>query len=481
MNKKMILHILGRMLQVEAALLLLPLSVGLWYRDDSVPALLGTMIASAALGTLISWKKPENSVLFVRDGFIATATSWMLLSLIGSMPFFFSGYIPNLTDAVFETVSGFTTTGSSILTDVEALPHGLLFWRSFTHWIGGMGVLVFVLAVIPLLGGGQNLHLMRAESPGPKVGKLVPNLRKTAIYLYMIYTIMTVAQIILLLLSGMPLFDAVTLSFGSAGTGGFGIRNNSIAGYTTLQQLILTIAMILFGVNFQAYFLIATKKAREIFHLEEVRWYFIIILSAIAMITAHLTIRDGWSMLGNNLHHVAFTVGSIITTTGYATVDFETWTSFAKTVLVMLMFIGACAGSTGGGIKISRIIIYFKSIRKELHRVVHPRRVKVLQLDGHVVNHDTQRSINVFLALYFMLVALSILVVSLDGKDLITNFTAVAATINNIGPGLAVVGPTGNFSSFSLLSKWVFIFDMLVGRLELFPLVILFTRSAWGK
>ncbi|MDO5099963.1 MAG: TrkH family potassium uptake protein [Eubacteriales bacterium] len=481
MNKKMILHIIGRLLQIEALLLLLPMLIGLGYGDDSVAAFMLTILVSLVLGSLLTLKKPKNTMIFVRDGFIATALSWLALSLIGALPFIISGYIPNPTDAIFEVVSGFTTTGSSILTDVEALPHGLLFWRSFTHWIGGMGVLVFMMAVIPMLGGGQNLHLMRAESPGPQVGKLVPNLRKTAIFLYVIYTVMTLVQIILLLVAGMPWFDAVTLSFGSAGTGGFGIRNDSIAGYTMIQQSILTVAMILFGVNFQAYFFIVTRKAKEAFRMEEVRGYLIIIVSAIVMITAHLTARDGLEWLGHHLHHAAFTVASIITTTGYATVDFEGWTSFAKTILVILMFIGACAGSTGGGMKVSRLLVYIKSIRKELHRVIHPRRVKVLQLDGHTINHDTQRSINVFLALYFILMTLSILIVSLDGKDLVTNFTSVAATINNIGPGLSVVGPTGNFSSFSLLSKWVFIFDMLVGRLELFPLVILFTRSAWSK
>lgn len=481
MNKKMILHIIGRLLQIEALLLLLPLLVGLGYGDDSAAAFAITILVSLALGSVMTLKKPKNTMIFVRDGFIATALSWLALSLIGALPFIISGYIPNPTDAIFEVVSGFTTTGSSILTDVEALPHGLLFWRSFTHWIGGMGVLVFMMAVIPMLGGGQNLHLMRAESPGPQVGKLVPNLRKTAIFLYVIYSVMTIVQIILLLLAGMPAFDAVILSFGSAGTGGFGIKNDSIAGYTMIQQSILTVAMILFGINFQAYFFIVTRKAKEAFRMEEVRGYLIIIASAILMIAAHLTARDGLQWLGHHLHHAAFTVASIITTTGYATVDFEGWTSFAKTILVILMFIGACAGSTGGGMKVSRLLVYIKSIRKELHRVIHPRRVKVLQLDGHTINHDTQRSINVFLALYFILTTLSILIVSLDGKDLVTNFTSVVATINNIGPGLSVVGPTGNFSSFSILSKWVFIFDMLVGRLELFPLVILFTRSAWSK
>ena len=358
------------------------------------------------------------------------------------------------------------------------MPHCLLFWRSFTHWIGGMGVLVFVMAVLPL-AGGTNMYMMKAESPGPSVGKLVPRVKSTAVLLYGMYIGLSLLQLVFLLLGRMPLFDAITTMFGTAGTGGFGIRNDSIASYSPYLQWVITIFMILFGVNFNVYYLILKKRLKSAAASTEVRVYFVIILTAILLITVNISglFPDIWTAL----RHAAFQVGSVITTTGFATTDFNLWPSFSQSILVLLMFIGACAGSTGGGIKVSRIVVLFKSVQKELDVIVHPHNVKKLKMDGRVIEHTVVRSINVFIASYLMVFALSVLLISLDNFDFTTNFTAVAATINNIGPGLGMVGPTGNFSQFSGFSKLVLTFDMLAGRLELFPLLIVFAKNTWSK
>lgn len=383
-----------------------------------------------------------------------------------------------MIDALFETVSGFTTTGSSILSDVEALSHCALFWRSFTHWIGGMGVLVFLLAVIPL-SGGSHINLMRAESPGPSVGKLVPKIKYTAQILYVIYLGMTVVEIILLLISRMPVFDAITLSFGTAGTGGFGIKGDSIASYTALQQWIITIFMILFGVNFNAYYLILFRKFKKALQMEEVKAYFGIIFVSTAIITGSLVM--GNMQFADALRHAAFQVGSIITTTGYATINFDAWSQTCRTILVLLMFVGACAGSTGGGMKVSRFIVMVKTMTKELNSYIHPKSVKKIKMDGKPIEHEVVRSINVYLITFMIIFVVSVFAISFEGHDLVTNFTAVAATINNIGPGLSMVGPDCNFGFFSNFSKLVIIFDMLAGRLELFPLLILFHPAVWKE
>ena len=397
---------------------------------------------------------------------------------MGALPFIFSGSIPNPVDAIFETVSGFTTTGASILADVEILPHCVLIWRSFTHWIGGMGVLVFILSLLPLTGG-YHMNLMKAESPGPSVSKLVPKVQSTAKILYGIYFVMTVIQIILLLLGGMPLFDSLCAAFGTAGTGGFGIKSDSMAGYSTDLQVVITIFMILFGINFNAYFLLITRKFAQAFKMEEVRYYLGIIAIAVLIITCN--IYHMYGSVSESLQQAAFQVGSIITTTGYATTDFNLWPEISRTILVMLMFIGACAGSTGGGIKVSRILILCKTIRKELHIFLHPNAVKKIKMDGKVIPHEVLRSTNIFIIVYILIIAGSIFLIAFDDFDLITNFTAVTATFNNIGPGLELVGPIGNFGMFSWFSKIVLTFDMLAGRLEIFPLLLLFVRDTWKK
>ena len=478
MNLSMILYLLGWILVIEGGLLLLPVLVSLIYAEKTVWAFLFTAAMCGVFGVPLVLRKPKSKMFYLKDGFIVTGLTWILISIFGALPFSMSGCIPNFIDALFETASGFTTTGASILSDVEALPKGMLFWRSFTHWIGGMGVLVFLLTLLPHTGG-SHVNVMKAESPGPQVEKLVPSVQATAKILYGIYIAMTLLQLTLLLLAKMPVFDAITLTFGTAGTGGFGVLNDSLGSYTPLQQWIVTVFMILFGVNFNCYFLLLLRKAKRAVSMEEVRWYFLIILAAIVMICFNI-----WGMYGSpeeTIRHAAFQVGSIITTTGYSTTDFDLWPSFSRTVLVILMFVGACAGSTGGGIKVSRFVVLFKSIRQELQHVLNPSRVCVTTMDGKQVSHEVRRSINAFIITYLAIFAVSTLLISLDGYDPTTNFTAVAATLNNIGPGLAAVGPTQNFGLYSAGSKLVLIFDMLAGRLELFPLLLLFNKETWKK
>ena len=477
MNGAMIVYILGQVLRIEGLLLLPSFFVGLIYKEQQGWFYFLMAAICLAVGTLITLKKPKNTTIYLKEGCVSTALCWIVLSAFGAMPFVLTGEIPSFTDAMFETVSGFTTTGSSILTDVEAMSNSSLFWRSFTHWIGGMGVLVFLLAVLPMAGGSQ-FNLMKAESPGPSVGKLVPKVGATARILYIIYFGLTVLEIVFLLLGGMPIFDSITHSFGTAGTGGFGIKGDSIASYSPYLQWVITIFMILFGVNFNAYYFLLFGQLKKAFGMEEVRWYFIIILASTGIIFATLL---GTYAPFEALTHAAFQVGTIITTTGFATADFDQWSSLAKTVLVLLMFIGACAGSTGGGIKVSRILVLFKSTFREIGSYIHPRSVSRIKVEGRPVEHEAVRSINVYLTTYMVIFALSILLISIEGKDVVTSFTAVAATINNIGPGLNIVGPTGNFSSFNLFSKWVLIFDMLAGRLELFPMLILFHPTIWKQ
>ena len=476
MNTSIVRRVLGWLLALEGAFMLLPFVVGLIYREDNTWYFLGVGLAAVLLGLALAYKKAVSTVFYMREGCIATALGWIELSFFGCLPFYLSGEIPRFTDAMFETVSGFTTTGASILSDVESLSHCMLFWRSFTHWLGGMGVLVFLLAVIQL-PGGSHMNLMKAESPGPSVGKLRPKVRQTARILYVIYFVMTVIEVILLLAGGMQLFDALTTSFGTAGTGGFGIKNDSMAGYSPYLQWVVTVFMALFGVNFNFYYLLLLRRVRDAFSMEEVRTYFFIIGAAICILMWDL--RGDGLALADTLRNAAFQVSSIITTTGFATTDFNSWPQTSRTVLVILMFIGACAGSTGGGIKVSRIIVMFRTMIKELGSYIHPKSIRKIEMDGKVIEHEVLRGINVFFVTYMLIFSLSVLAVSIDGLDMVTNFTAVAATFNNIGPGLELVGPSGNFSVFSPVSKWVLMFDMLAGRLEVFPMLLLFYPPCW--
>ncbi len=478
MNYRIIAYIVGWVLNLQAVFMVLPCITAVIYQEKEIFSFLISMAVCLALGLPFTVKKPQNKVFYTKDGCVAVALSWIALSLTGAVPFIISGSIPHPIDAIFETVSGFTTTGSSILTDVEALPYCMLFWRSFTHWIGGMGVLVFLLSLLPL-AGGYHMNLMRAESPGPSVSKLVPKVQSTAKILYSIYFGMTVLQIILLLLGRVPLFDTLCITFGSAGTGGFGIKNNSMEDYSTYCQVVTTIFMIAFGVNFSAYYLILTKKFRQAFSIEEVRWYFGIIFAAIVIIAVNT--RGMFSGIGTAVQQAAFQVGSIITTTGFSSTDFNAWPSLSKSILVLLMFIGACAGSTGGGIKVSRIVLLCKAASKELQLYLHPNAVKKIKMDHKTVPHEMLRSTNIFLSVYLVIFAVSVLIVAIDNYDLASSFTSVAATLNNIGPGLEIAGPMGNFSPFSYRSKCVLIFDMLAGRLEIFPLLLLFFRGTWKR
>ncbi len=476
MNTSMIRFILGNILKLQALFLLLPCITALIYNENTFVSYLTVSLSCFILGCMMTWKKVKEPVFYLKEGCVATALSWIVLSLSGAFPFVLTGEIPHFVDALFETVSGFTTTGSSILSNVEALSHSSLLWRSFTHWIGGMGVLVFLLAVIPM-SGGSNINLMKAESPGPSVGKLVPKIRSTARILYTIYLGMSLLMFVLLLVGKMPLFDALATTFGTAGTGGFGIKNDSFAGYSDYLQWVTAIFMMLFGVNFNAYYLILFHNAKKAFKLEEVRWYFLIIALSVFVIFTDL--MQFYPSLISALKDSFFQVSSIITTTGFATADFNTWSATSKCVLVLLMFIGACAGSTGGGLKVSRLMILFKTIFKELTSYTHPKSIVKIKMDDKPIEHEVVRSSNVYFITYMIIFVVSVFCLTFENKDLVTIFTAVAATFNNIGPGLEMAGPTANFGHFSDFSKLVMIFDMLAGRLELFPLLMLFHPELW--
>lgn len=476
MNYRIIRNTLGWVLNIEAGCMLLPLICSVLYSDGCTLIFACCTAICLFAGLLLTLRAPKNKTMYAKEGFIIVALSWVLISLFGSLPFIFSGYIPRFIDALFETVSGFSTTGASIISDVEVFPKSLLFWRSFTHWIGGMGVLVFLVALLPL-SGGNNLYLIKAESPGPSVSKLVPKVRSMAKILYGLYIFFTLLQTVLLLLGGMSFFDALTTAFGTAGTGGFGIKNSSIADYSPYIQNIVTIFMIIFGIDFTVYYLFLNRKFRSAIRSSEVRTYFLIILTSIILIS--LSTRGMFESIADTIRHSAFQVASIITTTGFATTDFDKWPEFSKFILVILMFVGACAGSTGGGFKISRVIVLFKSLAKEIKIAAHPRSTHKLSMNDRPIAHETVRSINTFLVAYIVIFFASILIISIDNFDFTTNFTAVTATLNNIGPGLCGVGPTQNFSSYSDFSKLVLIFDMLVGRLEIFPILILFSPYTW--
>lgn len=479
MNYSIILNILGWVFGLQGVFMLPPCLVGIIYKEyhDALVYFLISILCTA-VGILLRRLKSNNKTFYAKEGFVAVALSWIVFSLTGAVPFVLNGDIPSYVDALFEIVSGYTTTGSSILTDVESLSHANLFFRSFSNWIGGMGVLVFILAILPMTGG-STINLLKAESPGPSVGKLVPKMRQTAFILYAIYCVMTIILFILLLAGGMPLFEAICHAISTAGTGGFGLKNDSIAGYSSYLQMVIAIFMFLFGVNFTFFYYILIRRVRDAFKMEEVRWYFCIYTGAIVLLVSNL-VYHGYAF-GESLKHVVFQVSSIITTTGYATTDFNLWPEFSRTLMVFLMFFGACAGSTSGGIKISRVVIYLKQVRKELIQQIHPRRVHVLKMDDKEIPHATVHSCNVLLMTYIVVFFASFLLISLDGFDTTTNFTAVTATLNNIGPGLNMVGATGNFSAFSNFSKFVLMFDMLAGRLEIMPMLLLFYPSTWKK
>lgn len=475
----MIRFVLGRILIVEGFLLLLPMLVSLIYQESPMPFII-TAVAVCITGFLLSGlKSPEKKVLYARDGFAVVALAWILVSLFGALPFVISGDIPNYVDAIFETVSGFTTTGASILNEVEPLHKGMLFWRSFTHWIGGMGVLVFVMAILPM-SDGHGMHLLRAEVPGPSVGKLASRMSDSAKILYGMYFILTIIEIIFLIAGGMPLFDAAIHSFGSAGTGGFSCKNTSVGAYDNAYfDIVIGIFMLLFGVNFNLYYFILQRRFREAFRSEELRAYILIVTASVLVIA--INIKKYYGGFWTALRYSFFQVSSIITTTGYGTTDFNLWPTLSKAILVSLMFIGACAGSTGGGIKVARVVILFKSSISDMRKMLHPKAISTVRFEGKVQTEKNIRSIHLFFTVYFIIFTVSMLLLSLQGFDLITTFTAVAACINNIGPGLEIVGPMGNFSTFAPWAKLLLSFDMLAGRLELFPMLLLFAPSVWKR
>ncbi len=480
MNKRSIIYILGWVFIVEAVAMQIGTITSLIYGEKEAWYFVLIGVVSAILGVLaIKVKKPKNMVLYQKAGFASTALSWILLSLVGCMPFWLSGEIPSFIDAFYETVSGITTTGATILNDVEALSKGMLMWRSFLHWLGGMGVIVFLLAIIPKLGGQQNIFLMKAESPGPIIGKAVPRMRNYATMLYGIYITLTALEFILLLFGGLNVFEAINTSFSTAGTGGFGIYNSNAAAFDSYYvQMVIAVFMLLFGVNFSVYLCLIARKFKQSLKFEELWIYLGIVAVSTAIIAFNISsIYKPYDAF----HQSFFYVTSIISTTGFGLTDVNKWPELSKTVIIILTFIGASAGSTGGGFKISRIILLFKEVRKEFSLLVHPRNVKLVKMDGKTVNHDIMRTTSMYLVLYIGVFAISFLLVSIDNMDFTTSFTAVAANLNNTGPGLGAVGPVGNYADFSILSKIVFIFDMLAGRLELYPLLLLFAPSAWKK
>lgn len=480
MNKRSIIYILGWVLIVDAVAMQIGTITSLIYGEKEAWYFVLTGVVSAILGVLaIKVKKPKNMVLYQKAGFASTALSWILLSLVGCMPFWLSGEIPSFIDAFYETVSGITTTGATILNDVEALSKGMLMWRSFLHWLGGMGVIVFLLAINPKLGGQQNIFLMKAESPGPIIGKAVPRMRNYATMLYGIYIILTALEFILLLFGGLNVFEAINTSFSTAGTGGFGIYNSNAAAFDSYYvQTVIAVFMLLFGINFSVYLCLIARKFKQSLKFEELWIYLGIVAVSTAIIAFNISsIYKPYDAF----HQSFFYVSSIISTTGFGLTDVNKWPELSKTVIIILTFIGASAGSTGGGFKISRIILLFKEVRKEFSLLVHPRNVKLVKMDGKAVNHDIMRTTSMYLVLYIGVFAISFLLVSIDNMDFTTSFTAVAANLNNTGPGLGAVGPVGNYADFSILSKIVFIFDMLAGRLEIYPLLLLFAPSAWKK
>lgn len=481
MNYKMMGRFTAQMLLIEGIFLIPALLISLFLGESAAAYGFAVTLGLIALvgGPMYFFCRDAKSAFYATDGMVCVAVSWLVLSLVGAIPFYVSEAIPSYIDALFETVSGFTTTGASILPEVEHIAKGLMYWRSFTHWVGGMGVLVFLLAIAPSKGNEQGftMHLLRAESPGPSVGKLVPKMRKTAAILYFLYIILTVLDFLFLIVGGMPVFDAICTSFGTAGTGGFGIKNDSIASYSPYLQNVTTVFMLLFGVNFSCYYLLTQRQIKNVLKDEELRLYVLIVLGSIGLIVWNL--GDFYPTLEETVRHAAFQVSSIITTTGFATTDFDLWPSFSKTILLCLMVIGACAGSTGGGLKVARVLLLFKSLKRNIAQMLHPRKVQVIRNNGSVVSERIVANTNAYLCAYVVLMFGSFVLISLDGYSVGTNFSAVLSCLNNIGPGMELVGPTCNFSIFSAFSKLVLILDMLLGRLEIFPILVLFSLQTW--
>ncbi len=477
MNYRMIIYILGMLLMFQAAFFTIPSLTAAIYGESVLWAYLTVAAGCLLCGFLITRWKPKKKNLYARDGFVIVALSWMLLSVTGALPFVMTGEIPHYLDALFESVSGYTTTGASILPEVETLSHATLIWRSFTHWIGGMGVLVFIMAFLPL-SGAQNMHIMKAESTGPSVGKLVPRVRTTAFLLYTIYFALTVLQLILLLFGDITLFEAINIAFSTAGTGGFGFRNDSFASFSPYIQIVTMVFMLLFSVNFNSYYLLLRGKWKESL-TAEVKTFFIVVIIAIGIITWN--IHDLFPTVGEALRHAAFTVASLTSSTGFATTDYDQWHEISKTLLLLMMFIGACAGSTGGGFKVSRILILVKSWLRQTKNALHPKQVKPIAIDGHIIGQDVVHSVHSYLVCYIGIFIVSCLLLTFDDTDLVTTFSAVSAMLNNTGPGFEMVGPTQNYAFFSNFSKLIMIFDMLAGRLELLPMLLLFTPSTWKK
>ena len=481
MNFKMMGRFVAQILSIEGVFMIPALFISLYYGETmAVKGFLYALLAIAGIVViLVMLCRGAPSAFYAKEGLVCVGASWIVLSLVGCLPFWISREIPGFVDAFFEIVSGFTTTGASIVPEVEKLSKGILYWRSFSHWLGGMGVLVFLLAFTGEKGQGFTMHLLRAESPGPNVGKLVPKMRKTAGILYILYIVLTVLNILFLLLGGMSLFESVCHAFGTAGTGGFGIKNDSFGSYSPYLQNVTTVFMILFGVNFSCYYLLLIRQWKNVIGDEELRTYFGIILAAVALIV--LNLRGVYSSLGETIRHAAFQVASIITTTGYATTDFDLWPSFSKTLLLCLMVIGASAGSTGGGLKVGRVLLLLKGLRRNIRQMLNPRKVEVIRNNGNIVDEQIQANTNAYLAAYVVIIFGVFAVISLDNFSVGTNFSAVLACFNNIGPGLEAVGPTCNFSAYSPLSKIVLSWAMLAGRLEIFPMLVLFSRNTWRR
>ncbi|MBR6796125.1 MAG: TrkH family potassium uptake protein [Clostridia bacterium] len=476
MNRRMIFYTVGRIAIVEAALMLLPAVVSLIYLEKSGFSFLITAAIALVLGFLLTRFKPKDTSIYAKESFSIVAYAWLLMSLLGALPFVISGFVPSYIDAFFETVSGFTTTGASILTDVEALDKGLLFWRSFTHWIGGMGVLVLVTAVVSNIGD-RSINILKAEMPGPTVGKLLPRSRDTAKVLYIIYIALTFIQIILLRVGGMPLYDSIVHTFGTAGTGGFGIKNNSIASYSPYLQWVITVFMLLFSINFNLYYLLLIRKFKTVFKSDELRFFLVMVLCCIAIVTVN--IAPLYPSASEALRHSAFQVSSIVSTTGYATTDFDLWPGLSKSILMLLMVVGACAGSTGGGLKAARVVILLKSVGRELQKLLHPRSVKTVSTEGKKLDDTTLNGVNSYFSIYIICIVVIYILLSFEPFDMETNFSATLACFNNIGPGLGKVGPTTNYAAYSGFSKILLSFAMLLGRLEIFPLLLGLNPFIW--
>lgn len=479
MNRRMVLYIVGNVVKIEALLMLLPLAVSLIYKENESVYFLASIAVALVTGFAMTIAaKPGSKVIYAKEGFVVVALAWVVLSAIGALPFYISGEIPSYVDAFFETVSGFTTTGASILTDVEAMSKGMLFWRSFTHWVGGMGVLVFVMAIMPSVSD-RTIHILRAEAPGPIVGKIVPRMVQTTRILYIIYIVFTLVEVVMLRLGGMSLFESFIHTFGTAGTGGFGSRADSIASYSPYLQWVITVFMLIFGINFNLYYMLLIKKFRPVFKSEELRAYFLFFFASTALITVNILPQYG--SFGESLRLAAFQVASIVTTTGYATADFDMWPGLSKTILLILMFVGSCAGSTAGGFKVSRVVMLLKKIKCELQKLLHPRSVRALRFEGKRVDEATMSSLTSYLAIYVLIYCAFVFLLAFDKFDIETNISAVSACFNNIGPAFGAAGPAMNYAEFSIPSKILLSVAMLLGRLEIFPIILTLSPSTWVK